>query len=82
MKNNGDDIVSNQSSNPTFQEIVDARLSRRGFLGGGLATAATVALGGVGALLKALPASAKTPERPATRFPSHTRIDCRHGRPA
>jgi hypothetical protein len=54
-----DDIISNQSNNPSFEAIIEARLSRRGFLGGGLATAATVALGGVSALLKAVPASAQ-----------------------
>ena len=55
-----DDIVSNNSNNRTFQEVVEARVSRRSFLGGGLATAAAVSLGGVSALLKAVPASAKT----------------------
>lgn len=68
MKDKGDDIVSNQSNNPTFQEIVDARVSRRGFLGGGLATAATVAIGGVGALLKAVPASAQNRGGPLLGF--------------
>ena len=29
------DEVTNNSGNPSFQEIVEARLSRRGFLGGG-----------------------------------------------
>ena len=53
-----ENIVSNRSNNPSFEEVIEARLSRRGFLGGGLATAATVALGGVSALLKAVPASA------------------------
>lgn len=55
-----DDIVSNQSGNRTFQEVIETRLSRRGFLGGGLATATAVSLGGVGALLKAVPASARS----------------------
>jgi secreted PhoX family phosphatase len=32
-----DDIVSNNSNNQSFQEVVDARMSRRGFLGSGLA---------------------------------------------
>ena len=54
-----DDSVSNNSNNQTFQEIVEARVARRGFLGGGLATAA-LTLGGVSALLEAVPASAKT----------------------
>jgi secreted PhoX family phosphatase len=57
-----DDSVSNNSNNQTFQEIVEARVARRSFLGGGLATAA-LTLGGVSALLEAVPASAKTPGR-------------------
>jgi secreted PhoX family phosphatase len=58
MRNNDDDVC-NKSNNQTFQEVVDARISRRGFLGSGLATAATLSLGGVSALLKAVPASAQ-----------------------
>jgi secreted PhoX family phosphatase len=54
-----DDIGSNKSSNQTFQEVIEARVSRRGFLGGGLATAAALTVGGVSALLKAVPASAQ-----------------------
>jgi secreted PhoX family phosphatase len=53
------DNVSNNSNNQTFQEVIEARVSRRSFLGGGLATAAALSLGGVGALLKAVPASAQ-----------------------
>jgi secreted PhoX family phosphatase len=63
-----DDIVSNNSSNRTFQEVVEARVSRRGFLGGGLAAAATLTLGGVSALLKAVPASANTNGGPLLGF--------------
>ena len=59
MRNSDDDKGSNNSNNQTFQEVVDARMSRRGFLGSGLATAATLSLGGVSALLKAVPASAQ-----------------------
>jgi secreted PhoX family phosphatase len=55
-----DDIVSNKSSNRKLQEVVDARVTRRGFLGGGLATAAALSLGGISALLKTVPASAQT----------------------
>ena len=54
-----DEGVSNTSHNEHFQDIVNARLSRRGFLTGGLATAAAVSLGGVEALLKAVPAAAE-----------------------
>ena len=54
-----DEGVSNQSGNEHFQDVMDARLSRRGFLTGGMATAAAVSLGGIEALLKAVPASAQ-----------------------
>jgi hypothetical protein len=53
---------SNQSGNRPFEEVVQARVSRRGVLGGGLvATAAALggaATGGVGSLLNAIPAGA------------------------
>lgn len=55
-----DDEVSNSSGNQTFQEVVQARLSRRGFLGGGLAAAATISLGGLDALLQSVPAEAQS----------------------
>jgi len=54
-----DEGVSNTSSNEHFQDIVDTRLSRRNFLTGGLATAAAVSLGGVEALLNAVPTAAQ-----------------------
>ncbi|MDP9198358.1 MAG: PhoX family phosphatase [Pseudomonadota bacterium] len=54
-----DDIVSNLSANSTLHEIVSARISRRGLIGGGVATAALAATGGIGALLTALPADAR-----------------------
>ena len=60
MPNGSHDTICNSAPNRTFQEVVDARLSRRGFLGGGVATAATVSLGGIGALLDAVPVSAKS----------------------
>ena len=53
-----DDPVSNTSGNPHFSDIVEARLARRSFLGGGLALGGAASLGGIGALLSALPASA------------------------
>jgi secreted PhoX family phosphatase len=65
---NDDDNVSNNSGNPTFQEVVEARVSRRGFLGGGLAAAAAFSLSGVDALLRAVPASAKTNGRALLGF--------------
>jgi secreted PhoX family phosphatase len=67
---NDNDDVSNRSGNATFQEVIEARVSRRGFLGGGLATAAALSLGGVSALLKAVPAAAKTDKGPLLGFQS------------
>src|SRR5262245_10861928 len=60
MPNGSHDTICNTSRNPTFQEVVDARLSRRGFLGGGLATATAVSIGGIGALIDAVPVSARS----------------------
>ena len=54
-----DDDVSNSSGNETFEEVVAARLSRRGFVSGGLATAAVASMSGISSLLTAVPASAK-----------------------
>jgi uncharacterized protein len=65
---NDDDEGCNKSNNRTFQEVVDARMSRRGFLGSGLAAAAALSLGGVSALLKAVPASADPIAGPLVRF--------------
>lgn len=53
-----DDGISNPSNNRTFDEITQARLSRRGFLVGSLGAGAAASLGGIGALLSALPAEA------------------------
>ena len=55
-----DEEVSNFSSNQTFEEVVAERLSRRGFLGGSLATAAVASMTGISSLLTAMPASAKS----------------------
>src|SRR5262245_38139704 len=60
MPNGSHKTICNRSVNPTFQQVVDARVSRRGFLGGSIATAASVSLGGIGALLEAVPVSAKS----------------------
>lgn len=54
-----DEGVSNTSGNEYFQDIVQARLSRRSFLTGGVAAAAVVSLSGLEALLNSLPASAQ-----------------------
>jgi secreted PhoX family phosphatase len=63
-----DDIGRNTSDNETFDQVVEARLSRRGFLGGTLGTVAAASLSGVGALLQAVPASAKNHNRPLLGF--------------
>ncbi|MCS6855672.1 MAG: PhoX family phosphatase, partial [Elioraea sp.] len=55
----GDEPLSNPSANPTFGEILEARLSRRGVLLGGLATA-------VGAMfVRSGPAAAAAPAAPS-----------------
>jgi hypothetical protein len=66
MPNGSHDTICNRSGNTTFQEVIEARLSRRGFLSGGLTMAATVSLGGVGALLDAVPLSAKSRHAPGS----------------
>jgi secreted PhoX family phosphatase len=63
-----DNTVSNTSSNPTLDEIAARRLSRRGFLGGSAATAAVASLGGVSALLQAVPAQARIHREPLLGF--------------
>jgi hypothetical protein len=53
---------SNQSGNRPFEDVAEARISRRGVLGGGLAATAAAAIGGaaggVGSLLDAVPVAA------------------------
>ncbi|MFN0039664.1 MAG: PhoX family protein [Burkholderiales bacterium] len=53
-----DDGISNPSNNQTFEEIVQARLSRRQFLAGSVGVGTVASLGGIGALLNAMPAQA------------------------
>ncbi len=55
MSHDNDDSICNSSNNETFQEVVNQRVSRRNFIGGGLAAAGFVSMGGVGALLNAMP---------------------------
>jgi secreted PhoX family phosphatase len=72
---------SNNSKNESFQDVLDARLSRRGFVSGGLTAAAALALTGADLLLKAVPASART-RPPARRTPARiharTRVERRY----
>ena len=53
-----DDHICNSSNNTSFEQIVEARMSRRAAIGGGVATAVTATVGSVGALLNAVPAEA------------------------
>jgi secreted PhoX family phosphatase len=56
-----DDIVSNVTDNKTFEQVVAARLSRRGALGVG-------AMAGIGALLSSVPAVARHGDEPLLGF--------------
>ena len=47
MKNIEDDNGCNTSGNETFQDVLDARVSRRGLISSGLAAADFLSLGGV-----------------------------------
>ena len=58
MPNGRSDTICNGSRNETFQDVIDARVSRRKFIGGGVATAAALSIGGIGALIEAVPLSA------------------------
>ena len=68
MNNMEDDDSCNRSSNEHFQQVLDARMSRRGLVRKGLATAAFLSLGGVDALLRAVPASAQVHNLPLLGF--------------
>ena len=68
MKNIDDDNGCNTSGNETFQDVLDARVSRRGLISSGLAAAAFLSLGGVDALLRAVPASAHGQNQPLLGF--------------
>ena len=60
-----DDIVSNESGNRTFEDVISERFSRRSFVGGAAAAATFTAMGGVGSLLSAVPSTVEA----ATRRP-------------
>jgi secreted PhoX family phosphatase len=57
VDNSDDDNGTNPSNNETFQQVLEARFSRRDFLAGSLTTAVGMTVG-VNALLEAVPASA------------------------
>ena len=63
-----DELISNDSSNETFEEIASKRLSRRDFARGGLAAGAAASLSGVGALVSSVPAEARGPHQPLLGF--------------
>jgi secreted PhoX family phosphatase len=63
-----DDPISNTSNNLHFEDVVQQRLTRRDFLGGGLGVAAAASLGGVGSLLHAVPAEARGQQGPLLGF--------------
>jgi secreted PhoX family phosphatase len=67
-KKDDDNLVSNTSGNSHFNDIVQARLSRRGFLGGGLALGAAASIGGVSGLLNSMPALARHSRGPLLGF--------------
>jgi secreted PhoX family phosphatase len=50
---------SNRSNNKSFQDVLEARFSRRAFVGTGLAAAAGLTLGTSGSLLDAVPLAAR-----------------------
>ncbi|MDK2743908.1 MAG: DUF839 domain-containing protein [Nitrospira sp. BO4] len=60
MNNLDDDKGCNTSGNESSQEVLEARMSRRNLLKNGIATAALLSLGGVDALLRAVPTSAQS----------------------
>jgi secreted PhoX family phosphatase len=63
-----DDIGSNHSGNPHLQDIIDARIQRRSFLGGTLAVAATGFFGGAALAPAAARASNGVGSRPRLGF--------------
>ncbi|MDN2567153.1 PhoX family phosphatase [Aquibium sp. A9E412] len=58
IREESEDVGRNPSANPTMGDVINRRFSRRGFLGGGLAVAATGATVSPAALMSARPARA------------------------
>ncbi len=56
-----DELVSNESANPTFSQLIEARLSRRQLLGGSAAATLTGLFGGMSSLAEAASKTAKPP---------------------
>jgi secreted PhoX family phosphatase len=63
MSSIDDGVISNECANPTFEEILTARLSRRQMVSGSTAATALATLGGVASLLQAVPADAQGDRR-------------------
>ena len=63
-----EDSVCNNSNNESLESVIERRLSRRGFLGGGLAAAAVASLSGVGALLSSVPTARANGNGPLLGF--------------
>ncbi len=70
MSNVDDNIISNDSSNNSFEQVLSTRLSRRGFISGSLTLTAAASLGGIGALLHSVPALADRGGKPLLGFTS------------
>ena len=68
MSHFDDDCVSNASSNETFDSVLAARMSRRSVLGGGVAATVAASIGGVSALLNAVPVEARSQRGPLLGF--------------
>jgi uncharacterized protein len=58
-----DDPISNASTNPHFNDVVETRIARRDFLAGSAAVGGSATLGGIGALLSAVPAAVQAHRR-------------------
>ncbi len=69
MSNHDDESISNPSDNETLRDVLAAQVSRRRFLGSGLAVAGAISVGGISSLLKAVPAYG-APRRPLLGFRS------------
>jgi uncharacterized protein len=68
MSDENPDGTSNPSDNDTFVDIVAARISRRGFLRGGVAAAAAFSLDGDRSLMNALPSFTRFGSGPLLGF--------------
>jgi hypothetical protein len=70
MRKDFEEEICNESGNESFRDVVDARLSRRKFLTGGLTAMAVASVGDVGALLRAVPSTTVSAATPLLGFTS------------